>query len=82
MKTILTILLVLILAADTVVYYQMRRHIHSLGREMEEPCKVLSDEEVYYVESRSRLMSVLGVAALVVFLLRFVFFELLPLIQG
>ena len=49
---------------------------------MEEPCKVLTDEEVYYVESRSRLMSVLGFAAFVIFLLRFVVFELIPLIRG
>ena len=82
MKTILTVLLVLILAAEAVVFYQMRRLINGWGKEVEEHDVALTDEEVHYVEIRARLMGVLGIAALVIFLLRFVFFDLFPLIQG
>lgn len=82
MKTVLTVLLILILTAEAVVFYQMRRLINGWGKEVEEHDKALTDEEVHYVEIRSRLMGILGIAALVIFLLRFVFFDLLPLIRG
>ena len=51
MKTLLTVLLVLILAAEAIVWLQMRKRI-------------------------------LGAAALVIFILRFVIFDLFPLFGG
>ena len=72
MKTALTILLALILAADAVVFWQVRRLIHSWGKEVEEDDKALTDEEQRYVEVRLKLMSALSTAAIVLFLLRFV----------
>ena len=82
MKTALTVLLVLILAAEAIVRFQMRKVIKSWEKDVENDDKQLTDEEVHYVETRSRLMGILGATALVIFLLRFVIFELLPLIQG
>ena len=81
-KTALTILLVLILAAEAVVYYQMRRLLKSWEQDVENDDKQLTDEEAHYVETRLRLMGILGSTALVIFLLRFVVFELLPMIFG
>ena len=81
MKTALTILLVLVLSAEAVVFFQVRRLIHSWGKEVEED-KALTDGERRYVELRLKLMSVLSTAAIVLFLLRFVVFDLFPLIRG
>lgn len=81
-KTALTILLVLILAAEAVVYYQMRRLLKSWEKDVENDDKQLTDEEVHYVETRFRLMGILGSTALVIFLLRFVIFVLFPLFRG
>ena len=80
MKTALTILLALILAAEGVIFYQVRRLIHSWGKEVEEEDKALTDGEQRYVEVRMKLMSVLSTAAIVLFLLRFVLFDLLPML--
>ena len=82
MKTILTVLLVLILAAEAIVWFQMRKLINSWGKEVEKEDMPLTDEEVHYVETRSKLMGFLGAAALVIFLLRFVIFDLFPLFDG
>ena len=82
MKTILTILLVLILAAEAIVWFQMRKLINSWEKEVEKEDMPLTDEEVHYVESRSKLMGILGAAALVIFILRFVIFDLFPLFGG
>ena len=82
MKTILTILLVLILAAEAIVWFQMRKLINSWEKEVEKEDMSLTDEEVHYVESRSKLMGFLGAAALVIFILRFVIFDLFPLFGG
>lgn len=82
MKTALTILLVLVLAAEDVVFFQVRRLIHSWGKEVEEDDKALTDGERRYVELRLKLMSVLSTAAIALFLLRFVVFDLFPLIRG
>ena len=82
MKTALTVLLVLILAAEAVVWYQMRRLINSWEKDVENDDKQLTDEEAHYVETRSRLMGILGATALVIFLLRFVIFDLFPLFRG
>ena len=81
-KTALTILLVLILAAEAVVWLQMRRLLKSWEKDVENDDKQLTDEEVHYVETRSRLMGILGSIALVIFLLRFVIFDLFPLFRG
>ena len=81
-KTALTLLLVLILAAEAVVYYQMRRLIKSWEKDVENDDKQLTDEEAHDVETRSRLMGILGSTALVIFLLRFVIFDLFPLFRG
>ena len=81
-KNALTLLLVLILAAEAVVYYQMRRLIKSWEKDVENDDKQLTDEEAHDVETRSRLMGILGSTALVIFLLRFVIFDLFPLIRG
>ena len=81
-KNALTLLLVLILAAEAVVYYQMRRLFKSWEKDVENDDKQLTDEEVHYVETRFRLMGILGSTALVIFLLRFVIFDLFPLIRG
>lgn len=81
-KTALTILLVLILAVEAVVHYQMRRLLKSWEKDVENGDKQLTDEEAHYVETRSRLMGILGSTALVIFLLRFVVFELIPLIRS
>ena len=82
MKTALTILLLLILAAEAVVWFQMRKLINSWDKDVENHDKMLSDEEVRYVEVRSKLMGILGAAALTIFLLRFVIFDLFPLFRG
>ena len=81
-KTALTILLVLILAAEAVVYYQIRRLLKSWEKDVENGDKQLTDEEAHYVETRSKLMGILGAAALAIFLLRFVIFDLFPLFRG
>lgn len=82
MKTILTVLLVLILTAEAVVFFRMRRLINGWEKEVEKEDMSLTDEEVQYVETHSRLMGILGAAALVIFLLRFVIFVLFPLFRG
>ena len=79
MKTALTILLILVLAAEGVIFYQVRRLIHSWGEDVEENDKSLTDQEQRYVEVRLKLLSVLSTAAIVLFLLRFVLFDLLPI---
>ena len=81
-KTALTILLALILAADAVVFWQVRRLIHRWDREVGEEDKALTDEEQRYVEVRLKLLGFLSTTALGLFLLRFVVFELIPLIGG
>jgi hypothetical protein len=81
-KTALTILLVLILAAEAVVWLPMRRLFKGWEKDVQNDDKQLTDEEVHYVETRSRLMGILGSTALVIFLLRFVIFDLFPLIRG
>ena len=82
MKTILTILLILILAAEAIVFFRMRRLINGWEKEVEKEDMSLTDEEAHYVETRFRLMGILGSTALVIFLLRFVIFDLFPLIRG
>ena len=82
MKTILTILLILILAAEAIVFFRMRRLINGWEKEVEKEDMSLTDEEVQYVETHSKLMGILGAAALVIFLLRFVIFDLFPLFRG
>ena len=82
MKTALTVLLILVLAAEGVIFYQVRKLIHSWDEDVEENDKVLTDREQRYVEVRMKLMSVLSTAAIVLFLLRFVVFDLFPLIRG
>ena len=79
MKTALTILLILVLAAEGVIFFQVRKLIHSWGKEVEEEDKALTDQEQRYVEVRMKLMSGLSTAAIVLFLLRFVLFDLLPI---
>ena len=81
-KTALTILLVLILAVEAVVWLQMRRLFKGWEKDVENDDKQLTDEEVHYVETRAKLLGFLGSTALVIFLLRFVVFELLPMIFG
>ena len=78
-KTVLTILLAAVLAAEALIFFQVRRLIHSWGKEVEEDDKALTDEEQHYVEVRLKLMSALSTAAIVLFLLRFVVFDLFPL---
>ena len=82
MKTILTVLLVLILTGEAIVFFGMRRLINSWVKEVEKEDMSLTDEEVQYVETHSKLMGILGAAALVIFLLRFVIFDLFPLFRG
>ena len=82
MKTFLTVLLLLILAAEAIVFFRMRRLINGWEKEVEKEDMPLTDEEVHDVETRSRLMGILGAAALVIFLLRFVIFDLFPLFRG
>ena len=72
----------LILAAEAIVWFQMRRLINSWEKEVEKEDMPLTDEEVHYVETRTKLMGILGFAALAIFLLRFVVFDLFPLIRG
>ena len=78
-KNALTVLLLLILAAEAVIFFQVRRLIRGWEKDVEKEDKVLTDAEQHYVEFRLKLMSYLGTAAVVVYLLRFVFFDLLPL---
>ena len=82
MKTFLTILLVAVLAAEGVLYYRMRRLIGSWEKDVEKGDKALTDEEARWVERWGKQMSALGIAAIILFLLRFVFFDLFPLIHG
>ena len=78
-KNALTVLLLLILAAEAVIFFQVRRLIRGWEKDVEKEDKALTDAEQHYVEFRLKLMSYLGTAAVVVYLLRFVFFDLLPL---
>ena len=80
MKTALTILLILVLAAEGVIFFQVRRLIHSWGKEVEEDDIALTEQEQRYVEVRMKLLSVLSTAAIALFLLRFVLFDLLPML--
>jgi hypothetical protein len=82
MKNALTILLVLILAAETVVWLQMRRLFKGWEKDVENDDKQLTDEEVHYVEVRMKLLSFLTPTAGILLLLRFIVFELIPLIRG
>ena len=82
MKTLLTVLLVLILAAEAIVWFQMRKLITGWEKEVEKEDISLTDEEVHYVETRTKLMGFFGAAALAIFLLRFVIFDLFPLFGG
>ena len=82
MKTLLTVLLVLILAAEAIVWLQMRKLILGWEKEVEKEDMPLTDEEVHYVETRTKLMGFFGAAALAIFLLRFVLFDLFPLFRG
>ena len=82
MKTILTVLLVLILTAEAIVFFRMRRLINGWEKEVEKEDMPLTNEEVHYVETRSKLMGIIGAAALVIFILRFVIFDLFPLFGG
>ena len=79
-KTALTIRLALVLAADAVVFWQVRRLIHRWDKEVGEEDKALTGEEQRYVEVRMKLLGFLSTTALILFLLRFVVFELIPLI--
>ena len=81
-KNALTVLLVLILAAEAVIFFQVRRLIRGWEKDVEKEDKALTDAEQHYVEFRLKLMSYLGTAAIVVYLLRFVVFELIPLFRG
>ncbi len=78
-KSALTIFLVLILAVEAVVWLQMRRLFKGWEKEVEKEDMALTDEELHYVEVRMTLLSFLTPAAGVLFLLRFVVFDLLPL---
>ena len=80
MKTALTILLILVLAAEGVIFFQVRKLIHSWGKEVEQDDKALTEQEQRYVEVRMKLPSVLSTAAIALFLLRFVLFDLLPML--
>lgn len=82
MKTALTTLLVLVLAAEAVVFWQVRRLIHSWDKEVQEEDKVLTDEEQQYVEVRLKLLGNLSFTAIILFFLRFVFCDLFPLIRS
>ena len=81
-KNALTVLLLLILAAEAVIFFQVRRLIRGWEKDVEKDDKALTDAEQHYVEFRLKLMSYLGTAAVVVYLLRFVVFELIPLFRG
>ena len=81
-KTALTILLVLILAVEAVVWLQMRRLFKGWEKEVEKEDMALTDEEQHYVEVRMKLLSFLSTTALILFLLRFVIFDLFPLFGG
>ena len=81
-KTALTILLVLILAVEAVVWLQMRRLFKGWEKEVEKEDMALTDEEQHYVEVRLKLLSFLSTTALILFLLRFVIFDLFPLFRG
>ena len=78
----MTVLLVLILAAEAIVWLQMRKLILGWEKEVAKEDMPLTDEEVQYVETHSKLMGILGAAALVIFLLRFVICDLFPLFRG
>lgn len=82
MKTILTILLIAVMAAEGVLMYRMRKLINSWEKEVEDHDVALTDGEQRQVERWGKLMGVLSVAAIVLFLLRFVVFDLFPLIRG
>lgn len=82
MKNVLTILLVLVLAVDAVLWYRMRKLILGWAKEVEDHDVELTDKEERYVEICAKLLPVLNSTALTLFLLRFVVYELLPLIRG
>ena len=58
-KTALTVFLVLIMAVEAVVLFQMRRLIKGWEKEVEKEDMPLTDEEVHYVETRTKLMGFL-----------------------
>ena len=82
MKTILTMLLIAVMVAEGVLMYRMRKLINSWEKEVEDHDVALTDGEQRQVERWGKLMGVLSVAAIVLFLLRFVVFDLFPLIRG
>ena len=82
MKTILTMLLIAVMVAEGVLMYRMRKLINSWEKEVEDHDVALTDGEQRQVERWGKLMGVLSVAAIVLFLLRFVIFDLFPLIRG
>ena len=82
MKTILTILLIAVMAAEGVLMYRMRKLINSWEKEVEDHDVALTDGEQRRVERWGKLMGVLSVAAIVLFLLRFVVFDLFPMMFG
>ncbi len=78
MKTLLTILLVLVMAAEAVAWYQTRKLISSWEDEVRERNIALTDEQLRYMEVREKLLRVAGATALLLFLLRFVVLDLFP----
>ena len=82
MKTILTILLIAVMAAEGVLMYRMRKLINSWEKEVEDHDVALTDGEQRRVERWGKLMGVLSVAAIILFLLRFVVFDLFPMMFG
>ena len=81
MKTLLTILLILFLTAEAVIWYQIRKLIRSWGEEVEDDA-VLTDEEQRYIEIRAKILHILSIVSVILIILRFVVFDLLPLIRG
>ena len=82
MKTILTILLVAVLAGEGMLVLRLRSVINGWEGDVEKEDKALTDEEVRTVERLGKQISALGIAAIVLFVLRFALFELLPMLQG
>ena len=76
------LMLIAVLAAEGAAVLRLRSLVNGWEKDVEDGDKVLTDEEVRTVERLGRQMSALGIAAIVLFVLRFVLFALLPMLRG
>ena len=80
LKIILTILLIAVLAVEGMLALRVRSLANGWEKEAADGDRTLTDDEVRTLERLCRQMVVLGIAEIILFVLRFVFFDLIPLL--